>query len=81
MCSAGHMGANSIVEGFPGELDRWRAAQQLINSHGEEAELEAARRADKAIEQGSPEGERLWLDIMNKVHSLLAVAPPDGRIN
>jgi len=70
-----------MADGFPSELDRWRAAQQLIKQHGKEAELEAAQRADRAIEQGSPEGERLWLDIMNKVRSLQTEAPPDGRIN
>lgn len=52
------------------ELDRWRAAQQLINQHGADAELNAALRADEAIAAGSPEGESLWRDVMNKIQQL-----------
>src|ERR1700722_11826716 len=39
------------------EIDIWRAAQQLIKMYGSEAGLAAAERADKAIDQGDPEGE------------------------
>lgn len=70
-----------MTAGYPSELDRWRAAQQLIKQHGEGAEMEAAQRADQAIEQGSPDGERLWLDVMGKVRALQAETAPPGRIN
>lgn len=52
------------------ELDRWRAAQQLINQHGLGAELDAAGRADKAIDRGDAEGEALWRDMVRKIKSL-----------
>jgi hypothetical protein len=68
-------------DAFPAELNRWRAAQQLIRQHAEGAELEAAQRADRAIAKGSPEGERLWLDVLNKVRALQAETPPDRRVN
>jgi hypothetical protein len=38
------------------EIDIWRSAQQLIKMYGLEAELAAAQRADKAVDQGNPEG-------------------------
>ncbi len=38
------------------EIEVWRAANQLIQRYGEDAEFEAAMRADAMIEQGSPEG-------------------------
>jgi hypothetical protein len=70
-----------MSSGFPSELDRWRAAQQLINQHGDGAEMAAAQRADRAIAQGSPDGERLWLDVMGKVRALQSNTAPPGRIN
>jgi hypothetical protein len=52
------------------ELDRWRAAQQLIKTRGLEAALDAALRADEAIARGDPEAESLWLDIGRKIKAL-----------
>ena len=37
-------------------------AIELIEELGEGAELEACQRADRAIEEGDPAGERQWLD-------------------
>ena len=70
-----------MIAGYPSELDRWRAAQQLITRYGEGAEMEAAQLADKAIAQGSPDGERLWLDVMSKVRALQTEEPPQGLTN
>ena len=52
------------------ELDRWRAAQQLISAHGVEAEYQAGVRAADFLKQGSREGFELWRDIALKVHQL-----------
>jgi hypothetical protein len=60
------------------DLDRWRAAQQLIKSHGLDASLNAAQRADQAIARGDPKGESLWLDIGRKIDALQR-ANPSGR--
>lgn len=73
--------AGLMPNGFPSELDRWRTAQQLINRHGEGAEMEAAQRADQAKEQERPDGERLWLDLMNKVRALQMEEPPAGSLH
>lgn len=42
------------------EIDIWRTAKILIDAHGSEAWLQAAMRADHALEQGSPEGVSVW---------------------
>jgi hypothetical protein len=52
------------------ELDVWRAANMVIRHHGEDAEIEAARRADLMIERGDREGELLWLRILRAIAAL-----------
>jgi hypothetical protein len=52
------------------EIDRWRVAQLLIKQHGQDAELNAALRADEAIAVGDPKGESLWRDVMIKICQL-----------
>ena len=42
------------------EIEVWRAANQLVERYGEDAELEAAMRADAMIEAGDVEGQRVW---------------------
>lgn len=63
-------------------VDIWRAAQQLIKMYGDGAELAAAQRADKAIDQGDPEGETVWKRILRAVQELRRPKPrPDEPIN
>jgi hypothetical protein len=38
------------------DIDIWRLAKILIDAHGENAWLEAAQRADYALEDGNPGG-------------------------
>lgn len=61
------------------EIDIWRAAQEMINLYGPEAPLASAKRADKAIDQGDPEGERVWVQIIKAVNVLLD-KPMPGEI-
>ena len=42
------------------EIDIWRTAKLLIDSHGDGAWLQAAQRADKALEDGKPEIAGVW---------------------
>lgn len=63
------------------ELERWRAAQQLINRFGEDAELDASVRADQFLAEGDAEGLSLWLDIAKKVRQLRSDKPQSGAIN
>jgi len=43
--------------------------------YGDGAELAAAQRADKAIDQGDPEGEALWKRIVRAVRGLQRQKP------
>jgi hypothetical protein len=61
-----------------GDYGRWRSARKLVEEFQDGAELEAAQRADKAIEAGDPQGERYWRDVLKKVHTVLNPPPmPD----
>ena len=48
----------------------------MINLYGDGAPLAAARRADKAIDQGDPEGERVWIQVIKAVNVLLEKPMP-----
>ena len=43
------------------DLDIWRSANLLIRQHGDQAELEAAQRADAMLDNGDMDGRRVWL--------------------
>ena len=60
------------------EMEIHRAANQLVKRYGEDAEFEAAKRADAMIERGDPEGLAVWKRILKAVDELLAQAPPKG---
>jgi hypothetical protein len=62
----------------PGDYGRWRSARNLVEKFKEGAELEAAQRADKAIEDGDAPSERYWRDVLKKIHTVLNPPPmPD----
>lgn len=52
-------------------IEIWRAANQLIKRFGEDAGLEAAVRADAALELGDRDNFNLWTRINNAVNDLL----------
>jgi hypothetical protein len=58
-------------------IDIWRTANMLIQHHGEGAEREAARLGDMAIEKGDPKAERIWVEVLKAVKSLIDIKPPD----
>jgi hypothetical protein len=57
------------------EIDIWRTANLLIQQHGNGAQWEAARLGDLAIENGDPEGERVWVEVLKAVKSSMDVKP------
>jgi len=59
------------------DIDIWRAANLLINQHGENAEIVAAQRADLMLERGDQDGRFVWLRIARAVVALQAA--PIGR--
>ena len=70
-----------MTAGFPDEMDRWRAAQQLMDAHGELAEYQAGVRAGDMLKNGSQDGYDLWQDIAVKVRQLQSGSPGDGQLN
>ena len=61
------------------DLDIWRAANLLIRKHGDDAELEAAKRADLMLERGDRDGQSVWSRIRRAIEALQA--PPSGKPN
>jgi hypothetical protein len=48
------------------DLDIYRAANMLIDRHGAEALIEAARMIDRMLELGDAEGQALWQRILRR---------------
>ena len=61
------------------DLDIWRAAILLIQRHGEDAEIEAAKRADQMLERGDLDGQVAWKRIRRAIVELQA--PAKGLLN
>ena len=66
------------VQAMTSDLDVFRAAQRLIERHGEDAPIHAAMRADALLEQGDMESKAVWLRILNAADELLARERPEG---
>ena len=52
------------------EVDIWRSAKLLIEAHGEDAAMEAAMRADRALEDGYPDVATVWQKVMRAIEQL-----------
>lgn len=51
-------------------FDVWRAANLLIEQHGDDAQHTAAFLANARRAKGDPSGERVWLRVMMAVREL-----------
>jgi hypothetical protein len=58
------------------ELDIYRAAHLLIDRHGGDALVEAARMIDRMLELSDPEGRQVWKRIKRAIEQLQAA--PNG---
>jgi len=61
---------------FMEEIDLWRAANLLIQYHGDDAEREAARLGSLAIERGDTQGQQVWFGVLTAIKSLKNRQPP-----
>ncbi len=61
------------------DLDIYRAANELIKQHGEDAPILAAMRADELMETGDMEGRAVWLGIVKAIEELLSEERPEGE--
>ncbi len=59
------------------DLDIYRAAHELIEQHGDAADIEAAMRADELMEAGDMEGRAVWLRIVKAIEELLSEERPE----
>ncbi len=60
-------------------FDIYRAANEFIKRHGEDAPIHAAMRADELMEAGDMEGQAVWLRIVKAVEELLSEERPEGE--
>ena len=61
------------------DLDIYRSANELIEQHGEAADIEAAMRADERLAAGDMEGEAVWLRIVKAIEGLLSKERPSDE--
>ncbi len=59
------------------DLDIYRPANELIEQHGDAADIEAAMRADECLAAGDMEGEAVWPRIVKAIEELLSEERPD----
>jgi len=62
-----------------GEIDIWRAAQQIIKAYPDDPVMEAAQRADAAYEAGDIPKFDVWTRITRRINDLLKQKPCDGE--
>ena len=61
------------------DIDIWRAAHQFIKTHGADAALMAAQRADALLAEGTVEGFRVWERIVAAINELQREKPSSGE--
>lgn len=61
------------------DIDIWRTAKILIDSHGENAWLEASQRADHAVEDNNSDGVKVWKRVLAAIDELQRQKPATGE--
>jgi len=56
-------------------IDIWRSAKLMVDKHGDMAPVECAIKADAFLEDGDPDGQRLWIAIRRAAKSLIENGP------
>ncbi len=59
------------------DLDIYRSANELIEQHGDAADIEAAMRADERLAAGDMECEAVWLRIVKAIEELQSQERPE----
>jgi hypothetical protein len=57
----------------------WRAANELLNQYGREAEIEAANRAGAYAAKGEVDTHAVWLPIRQSIVALQQAGPGETR--
>ncbi len=61
------------------DLDIYRTASVLIREHGEEADLEAAQRADGFLDAGDMDGLAVWKRVLKAIKEIQRQEPREGE--
>jgi hypothetical protein len=61
------------------DRDVWAAALLMVRRYKDDAQLEAAQRADQLLEEGDMAGAETWHRILNAIERLQAKAPAEGE--
>ena len=61
------------------DIEVYRSAQVLIREHGEDADLEAAIRADAMLAKGDLEGPAVWKHILAAIEQIRRTEQLDGE--
>ena len=61
------------------DLDIYRTANVLVKHYGEDADLEAAQRADAMLEKGCLDGQRVWRRVLKAVKEIQRQEPREGE--
>jgi hypothetical protein len=61
------------------DLDIWCSANELIKQCGDQADIEAAARADEYEAKGDRDGQRLWLRILKAIDALRTAGAGETR--
>lgn len=63
------------------DVKLWRAAAELMNTHGEGAQDEALRRADAAIDAGDIDGFNRWKRVARLIVEMQSRGSPEGELH
>ena len=61
-------------------IDIYRAANELIKQHGDDAPIHAAMRADELLDAGDIDGQAVWKRVLKAVDELLSDERPEGAV-
>ncbi len=59
------------------KFDIYRSAHELIEQHGDAADIEAAMKAVACLAAGDMEGEAVWLRIVKAIEELMSKERPE----
>ncbi len=60
------------------DIDIYRSARVLVQTHDKDASIEAAMRADEMLEKGDVAGYAVWRGILKAVEELQRIEPVAG---
>ncbi len=60
------------------DIDIYRSAQVIVKTHGRDAPIETAMRADEMLEKGDVAGYAVWKRILKAVEELQRMGPAAG---